>query len=37
MVWAVPPSLAATKGIDFSFYSAGYLDVSVHRVCHENL
>ena len=31
-VWAVPLSLAATDGIDFSFSSTGYLDVSVHRV-----
>ena len=33
-VWAVPISLAATEGIDFSFSSTGYLDVSVHRVSH---
>ena len=32
MVWALPRSLAATYGIDFSFSSSGYLDVSVHRV-----
>ncbi len=32
-VWALPCSLAATKGIDFSFSSSGYLDVSVLRVC----
>ena len=31
-VWAPPISLAATLGIDFSFFSSGYLDVSVHRV-----
>jgi len=31
-VWAVPISLAATDGIDFSFSSSGYLDVSVHQV-----
>ena len=31
-VWAPPFSLAATYGIDFSFFSSGYLDVSVHRV-----
>ena len=31
-VWAVPLSLAATDGIDVSFYSCGYLDVSVPRV-----
>ena len=27
-----PLSLATTYGIDFSFFSSGYLDVSVHRV-----
>ena len=32
MVWALPRSLAATYGIDVSFSSSGYLDVSVHRV-----
>jgi hypothetical protein len=31
-VWAVPISLAATDGIDFSFSSSGYLDVSVRQV-----
>ena len=31
-VWALPISLAATLGIDVSFSSSGYLDVSVHRV-----
>ena len=31
-VWALPRSLAATHGIDVSFSSSGYLDVSVHRV-----
>ncbi len=31
-VWAIPISLAATDGIDFSFCSSGYLDVSVHQV-----
>ena len=31
-VWAWPISLAATFGIDVSFFSSGYLDVSVHRV-----
>ena len=36
-VWAVPRSLAATDGIDFSFFSPGYLDVSVHRVRHSYL
>ena len=32
LVWALPISLAATFGIDFSFFSSGYLDVSVPRV-----
>ena len=32
LVWALPFSLAATLGIEFSFFSSGYLDVSVHRV-----
>ena len=32
VVWPLPRSLAATYGIDFSFSSSGYLDVSVHRV-----
>ena len=31
-VWALSLSLAATKEIDFSFSSSGYLDVSVRRV-----
>ena len=31
-VWALPLSLAATHGIDVSFSSSGYLDVSVPRV-----
>ena len=30
---AHPLSLAATKGISFDFFSSGYLDVSVPRVC----
>ena len=37
MVWALPFSLAATGGIDFSFFSSGYLDVSVPRVAFLNL
>ena len=37
MVWALPISLAATFGIDVSFFSSGYLDVSVHRVPDLNL
>ena len=32
LVWALPLSLAATKGISVDFYSSGYLDVSVHQV-----
>ena len=35
MVWALPLSLAATQGIDVSFSSSGYLDVSVHRVASD--
>ena len=31
-VWALPVPLAATPGIDVSFLSSGYLDVSVRRV-----
>ena len=37
MVWALPVSLAATQGIDYSFSSSGYLDVSVPRVVLVNL
>ena len=36
-VWALPLSLAATEGIDVSFFSSGYLDVSVPRVGHLQL
>ena len=36
-VWALPRSLAATYGIDVSFSSSGYLDVSVHRVPFHKL
>lgn len=32
LVWPPPISLAATLGIDVSFFSSGYLDVSVLRV-----
>ena len=32
LVWALPVPLAATPGIDVSFSSSGYLDVSVRRV-----
>ena len=34
---AEPLSLAATKGISVDFFSYGYLDVSVLRVCLVNL
>ena len=34
LVWALPVSLAATQGIDVSFSSSRYLDVSVPWVCH---
>ena len=36
-VWAIPLSLAATDGIDFSFFSSRYLDVSVPWVGHAYL
>ena len=36
-VWALSCSLAATKEIDDSFSSSGYLDVSVHRVPSDTL
>jgi hypothetical protein len=36
LVWAVPVSLAATQGIDVSFFSSRYLDVSVPWVCLLN-
>lgn len=36
-VWAISVSLAATQEIEVSFFSCGYLDVSVHRVCHARL
>ena len=36
-VWALPVSLAATPGIDVSFSSSGYLDVSDHRVPFHTL
>jgi hypothetical protein len=32
-VWALPRSLATTYGIIIIFFSSGYLDVSVPRVC----
>ena len=36
-VWASSISLAATLEIDVSFFSSGYLDVSVHRVPFHTL
>jgi len=33
LVWAVPRSLAATRGIIIIFFSSRYLDVSVPWVC----
>ena len=36
-VWALSISLAATLEIEFSFFSSGYLDVSVHRVPDHTL
>ena len=36
-VWALSISLAATLEIEFSFFSSGYLDVSVHRVPEHTL
>ena len=36
-VWALSISLAATLEIEFSFFSSGYLDVSVPRVPHMHL
>ena len=36
-VWALPLSLAATEGIEFSFFSSGYLDVSVPPVASRCL
>ena len=36
-VWPLPLSLSATHGIDVSFSSSGYLDVSVHRVPFHTL
>ena len=32
-VWALPLSLTTTEGISVDFFSSGYLDVSVPRVC----
>ena len=37
LVWPLPISLAATFGIEFSFFSYCYLDVSVHSVPFHTL
>ena len=37
LVWPLSISLAATLEIEFSFFSSGYLDVSVHRVPSASL
>ena len=37
LVWALSRSLAATLEIEFSFFSSGYLDVSVPRVPFHTL
>ena len=37
LVWPLPFSLATTKGIEFSFFSSGYLDVSLPRVPSHGL
>ena len=36
-VWADPRSLATTKGVEVSFLSSGYLDVSVRRLTPRTL
>ena len=36
-VWAHPLSLATTKGVEVSFLSSGYLDVSVRRLTPRTL
>ena len=36
LVWAGPRSLATTEGVSVDFFSSGYLDVSVRRVCHPS-
>ena len=35
--WPIPRSLATTNGISIDFFSSGYLDVSVLRVCSLHL
>ena len=36
-VWALPFSLATTQGVEVSFLSSGYLDVSVRRLTLRTL
>ena len=36
MVWALPFSLATTQGIEVSFLSSGYLDVSVPQLASSH-
>ena len=36
-VWALPLSLATTQGVEVSFLSSGYLDVSVRRLTPRTL
>src|SRR5262245_13673220 len=36
-VWALPLSLATTQGVEVSFLSSGYYDVSVHRLAFPAL
>ena len=35
--WAAPRSLVTTGGISVDFFSSGYLDISVLRVCFQQL
>src|SRR5215210_9485789 len=35
-VWALPRSLATTKGVEISFLSSGYLDVSVPQLASSH-
>jgi hypothetical protein len=37
LYWPVPRSLATTNGVSIDFFSSGYLDVSVLRVCSLHL
>ena len=36
-VWALPLSLATTQGVEVSFLSSGYLDVSVPQLASRTL